>query len=170
MVEVLAEMCGSGVGRRAQRGWSVLECGVLSTSTHQPQHQPLTAHFPPPPPLRCSRAKAARLKQHIRRLILLREAAARWSRLIGSSAQPSACFLPPGRLQYLQVPAALCARQGWEEDSTNRIIFLLHPAQRRWQQGPGQAGAEGLRLPIKCFHLPGCAFHSLVLELRGHQF
>lgn len=106
MVEVLAEMCGSCVGRGAQRGWSVLQSGVLLTSTHQPQHQPLTADFPPP--VRCSRAQAVRLKQHIRRLILLREAAAQWSRFICSSAKPRVCFLTPGRLRYLEVLAALC--------------------------------------------------------------
>lgn len=106
MVEVLAEMCGSCVGCRAQRGWRVLQSGVLLTNTHRPQHQPLTAHFPPPG--RGSRAQAARLKQHIRRLILLREAAAQRSSFTRSSAKPRVCFLTPGRLQHLEVLAALC--------------------------------------------------------------
>lgn len=53
--------------------------------------------------------------------------------------------------------AALCAMQGKEEDSANAITF-------KESAELGQIGAEGLRLPIKCFDLPGCAFHSLVLE------
>lgn len=61
--------------------------------------------------------------------------------------------------------AALRATQGTEEDSTNATTCLLHhTAQWSQQQDPGQTGAEGLRLPSKHFHLPGCAFHSLVLE------